>query len=53
MLERFEDKYNWNKLSMTSVVTYFKVKTDSCAKLNSNHGDSFKNSRSIGLHFPR
>lgn len=26
MLERFEDKYNWNKLSMTTVVTYFKVK---------------------------
>jgi len=27
MLERFEDKYNWNKLSMASVVTYFKVET--------------------------
>jgi hypothetical protein len=47
MLERYEDKYNWNKLSMTPVVTYFKVQTDSCAKLNSNRGDSFKTSRSI------
>jgi hypothetical protein len=47
MLERCEDKYNWNKLAMTPVVTYFKVQTDSCAKLNSNHGESFKISRSI------
>jgi hypothetical protein len=27
MLEISEDKYNWNKLSMTSVMTYFKVET--------------------------
>jgi len=28
MIQRFEDKYNWNKLSVTPLVTYFKVKTD-------------------------